>query len=140
MAIAAQNILVGANNLIWHYVADMHITDVNNGEQFIQLEVFILVPEEAYAMFVLNEPLAINKWMVLLIPECDEEEDEDIELIFQTYAFETSMDCMKIPPHSAMVWCRKAMTNKKNTTIMTSRPLSCIVSNIRHIANSGMSF
>ena len=130
MALLAENFLAGANTIVFDYCADMHITDLNNGEQFLQLEVFIIMPEPEYGMFVMNEPVAINKWMIFLVPEDHEPEDEDDYLEFQTYAFETSMDCLKVPPKSAVNWSRKAMKKRKNISINTSRPLSCYLYNV----------
>ena len=132
MPILAENECVGGDDLYWHYISDFKITDVNNGEQFIQLDVYMLMPEERYAMFVLNQPIALDKWMVLLVPECQPVKGE-IQMEFNSHAFETTMNCFKIPPRSAVTWCRKVMTSRNSLTIVTSRPLSCTVSNIRRI-------
>ena len=127
----ARNYLAGANTMQFDYCADMRIVDLNNGEQFFMLEVLMLVPEVGYGLFAMNEPVAIDKWMIFLTPERNGgEEEEDIYTEHKTYAFETSMDCTKIPPQTAMVWLQKAMISRKNNLINTSRPLSCYLSNI----------
>ena len=109
----------------------MRIIDMNNGEEFFKLDVLILVPETGYGLFVMNEPVAINKWMVILTPERDGgEEEEDIFTEHKTYAFETTMDCTKIPPDTAKACLKKAMLRKKSKLIITSRPLSCYLSNM----------
>ena len=108
----------------------MKITDMNTGEQFLQLEVFIIVYDVKYGMFVMNEPVALNKWMLLLIPNNHKRKPGDAKFEVDTYAFETSIDCTRVPVESAKVWCKKAMTNLKNNSINTSRPLSCYLYNI----------
>ena len=131
MAKFADNYLAGGKKTDFDYCVDMRIVDINNGEEFLMLDVLVLVPELQYGLFVMNKPVAINKWMILLTPERGErEEDGDMSTEYKAFAFETSMNCKKIPAATAIKWLKKAMLKKKSMLITTSRPLICYISNI----------
>ena len=129
----AENDAAGGETTEYDYCVDMRIVDMNNGEEFLKLDVLVLIPESNYGLFVLNKPVAINKWMVLITPEFDDGGEGDFMSIeHKAYAFETTMDCTKIPAETAVVWLRKAMLKKKSKLIITSRPLICYLFNMFH--------
>ena len=127
----AENYLARGESTVFDYCVDMRMIDLNNGEEFFKMDVLVLVPESGYGLFVMNEPVAINKWMVILTPERDGgDEEEDLLTEHKTYAFETIMDCTKIPLDTAVTWTKRAMLRRKAKLIITSRILGCYLSNI----------
>ena len=126
----ADNYLARGVSTVFDYCVDMRMIDLNNGEAFFKMDVLMLVPESGYGLFVMNEPVAINKWMVILIPVSNAEGEEGIIAEHKTYAFETTMDCTKIPLDTAVACLKKAMLRKKSKLIMTNRILSCYLSNM----------